>query len=156
VTEGVSFMLGTALLTVVSLASILSVGSVVEVGTVDEEFTRAASVLVEEVGGASFLSWAEVEGSLVAECESLKVTLASEIEAGVVLVDDLMEATTLLSDVVETVVVTAEGVDVRPLEVADKAEEVVAEMVEEVVEAGITSMALVAEIFDLVMIKEVS
>ena len=148
-------MLGTALLTVVSLASILSVGSVVEVGTVDEEFTRAASVLVEEVGGASFLSWAEVEGSLVAECESLKVTLASEIEAGVVLVDDLMEATTLLSDVVETVVVTAEGVDVRPLEVADKGEEVVAEMVEEVVEAGITSMALVAEIFDLVMIKEV-
>jgi len=42
-------------------------GGVVEVGTVDEEITRAASVLAEEVGGAGFLSLAEVEGSLVAE-----------------------------------------------------------------------------------------
>jgi len=128
------------------------VGGVVEVRTVDEEFTREASVLVEEVGGAGFLSLAEVEGSLVAEIESLRVTLESEMAGAGVMIGDLVEATTLLSGVVETGVATAEGVDVGPLEIAVE----VAEVVEEVVEAEIASMALVAEVLDLVMVKEVS
>jgi len=106
-------------------------------------------VLAEE-RGAGFLSLAEeVEDSLEAEMVSLKVALESKIVAGVgVMVDDLVEATTLLSGVVETGVATAEGVDVGPLEVAVD--------VAEVVEAGITSMALVAEVLDLVMVEEVS
>jgi len=124
---------------------------VVEVGTVDEEFTREVSVLAEEVGEAGFLSLAEVEGE-VAELMSLIVTLEFEIVAGVgVIVDDLVEATTSLLDVVETGVATAEGVDVGPKEVA-----VEVEVVEEVVEAGIASLTLVAEVLDLVMVKEVS
>jgi len=124
---------------------------VVEVGTVDEEFTRGASVLAEEVGEAGFLSLAEVKGE-VAEFVLLVVTLESEIVAGVkVIVDDIVEATTLLSDVVETGVAAAEGVNVGPLEVA-----VEVEVVEEVVEAGIASLTLVAEVLDLVMVKEVS
>jgi len=139
--EAASLVSGTAPLIVVSLA----VGSVLEVRAVDEEFTRAASVLAEEEGGACFLSLAEVEDSLVAKL----VTLESEIVAGV---DDLVEATTLLSDVVETGVATAEGVDIGPLEI----EVEVAEMVEEVVEGGTTSMELVAEVLDLVMVKGVS
>jgi len=119
---------------------------VVEVGTVDEEFTRAASVLTG-AGGAGFLSLAEVEDSLVAEIVSL-VTLSSEIVAGAgVIVGDLEEATTLLADVVETGVATA-GVDVGPLEIAVE--------VVEVVKGGTTSVALVAEVLDLVMVKEVS
>jgi len=136
--EAVSLMSGTAPLIVVSLA----VGSVLEVRAVDEEFTRAASVLAEEVGGAGFLSLAE--DSLVAEL----VTLESEIVG--VMVDDIVEATTSL--VVETGVVTAEGVDVGPIEAAVE----VAEVVEEVVEAELTSIALVAEVLDLVMVKGVS
>jgi len=124
---------------------------VVEDGTVDEEFTREASVLAEEVGEAGFLSLAEVKGE-VAEFVLLVVTLESEIVAGVkVIVDDIVEATTLLSDVVETGVAAAEGVNVGPLEVA-----VEVEVVEEVVEAGIASLTLVAEVLDLVMVKEVS
>jgi len=124
---------------------------VVEVETVDEEFTREASVLAEEVGEAGFLSLAEVKGE-VAEFVLLVVTLESEIVAGVkVIVDDIVEATTLLSDVVETGVAAAEGVNVGPLEVA-----VEVEVVEEVVEAGIASLTLVAEVLDLVMVKEVS
>ena len=139
-------------MTTVSLASILSVGGVVDVGAVDEEFTGEASVLAEEVGGADFLSLAEVKGSLVAEIVSLRVTLESEIVAGLgVVVDDLAEATALLSDVVETGVATAEGVDVGPLEIAVE----VAEVVEEVVDDEIASMALVAEVLDLVMVKEI-
>ena len=146
--EAVSLMLGTAPLIVVSLA----VGSVLEVRAVDEEFTRAASVLAEEVGGAGFLSLAEVEDSLVARIASLKVTLESKIVAGVgVMVDDIVEATTLLSVVVETGVVTAEGADVGLLEVAVE----VAELIEEVVAAGMTSIALLVEVLDLVMVKEV-
>jgi len=43
------------------------VGGVVEVRAEDEEFTRAASVLAEDVGGAGFSSLTEVEVSLVAE-----------------------------------------------------------------------------------------
>jgi len=79
--------------------------------------------------------------------------LESEIVAGVgVIVDDFVEATTLLSDVVETGVATAEGVDVGPFEAAVE----VTEVVEEVVEAEPTSMALVAEVLDLVMVKDVS
>jgi len=124
---------------------------VFEVGTVDEEFTREASVLADEVGEAEFLSLAEVKGE-VAELVLLVVALESEIVAGVgVIVDDLVEATTLLSDVVETGVATAEGEDVGPLEIA-----VEIEVVEEVVEAGIASLTLVAEVLDLVMVKEVS
>ena len=146
--EAVSLMLGTAPLIVVSLA----VGSVLEVRAVDEEFTRAASVLAEEVGGAGFLSLAEVEDSLVARIVSLKVTLESKIAAGVgIMVDDIVEATTLLSVVVETGVVTAEGADVGLLEVAVE----VAELIEEVVAAGMTSIALLVEVLDLVMVKEV-
>jgi len=67
------------------------------------------------------------------------------------MIGDLVEATTLLSDVVETGVATAEGVDVGPLEIVEVTEEV-----DEVVEAEIASMALVAEVLDLVMVKEVS
>jgi len=101
---------------------------VVEVVAVDEEFTRAASVLAE-VGGAGFLSLAPVEDSLVAEIVPLKVTLESGIVDGVgVMVDELVEVTTLLSDEVEA------GVAV----------------------AGITSMALVADVLDLVMVKDIS
>ena len=146
--EAVSLMSGTAPSIVVSLA----VGSVLEVRAVDEEFTRAASVLAEEVGGAGFLSLAEVEDSLVARIVSLKVTLESKIAAGVgIMVDDIVEATTLLSVVVETGVVTAEGADVGLLEVAVE----VAELIEEVVAAGMTSIALLVEVLDLVMVKEV-
>ena len=130
-------------------------GGVVEVGAVDEEFTGEASVLADEVKEAGFLSLAEVKGE-VAELVSLIVTLESEIVAGVgVIVDDLVEATTLLTDEVETGVSTAEGVNVGPLEVAVDVAEVVAEVVEEVVGAGITSLALGAEVLDLVMVKEV-
>jgi len=94
---------------------------------------------------------AEVKGE-VAELVLLVVTLESEIVAGVgVIVDDLVEATTLLTDVVETGVATAEGVDVEPLEAA-----VEVELVEEVVEAEIASLTLVAGVLDLVMVKEVS
>ena len=143
-------MLGTA-----SLAGILAVGGVVEVGAVDEEFTGEASVLADEVKEAGFLSLAEVKGE-VAELVLLVVTLESEIVAGVgVIVDDLVEATTLLTDEVETGVAAAEGVNVGPLEVAVDVAEVVAEVVEEVVGAGITSLALGAEVLDLVMVKEV-
>ena len=143
-------MLGTA-----SLAGILAVGGVVEVGAVDEEFTGEASVLADEVKEAGFLSLAEVKGE-VAELVSLIVTLESEIVAGVgVIVDDLVEVTTLLTDEVETGVAAAEGVNVGPLEVAVDVAEVVAEVVEEVVGAGITSLALGAEVLDLVMVKEV-
>jgi len=144
-TEEVSLMSGTVPLIFVSLA----VEGVVEDGAVGGEFTRAASVLVDEVKGADFLSLAEVEGSLVAEMASLKVAGAG------VIVDDLVEATTLLSDELETGVATAAGVDVGPFEVAVEVAEVVEEVVE-VDEAGLTSMALVAEDLDLVMVKEIS
>jgi len=121
-----------------------------EVGAVDEEFTREASVPTG-AGGAGFLSLAEVEDSLVAEIVSL-VTLNSEVVAGAgVIVDDLEEVTTLLADEVETGVAT-EGVDVGPLEVAVEVTVEDAEMVE----VGTTSEALVAEVLDLVMVKEVS
>ena len=137
-------MSGTVPLIFVSLA----VEGVVEDGTVGGEFTRAASVLVDEVEGADFLSLAEVEGSSVAEMASLKVAGAG------VIVDDLVEATTLLSDELETGVATAAGVDVGPFEVAVEVAEVVEEVVE-VDEAGLTFMALVAEDLDLVMVKEI-
>jgi len=119
------------------------VGGVVGVGAVDEEFTRAASAPTG-AGGAGFLSFAEVEDSLVAEIVSL-VTLNSEIVAGAgIIVDDLEEVTTLLADVVETGVATAAGVDVRPFKVAVE--------VAEVVKVGTTSEALVAEVLDLVIV----
>ena len=128
----------------------LAVGGVVEIGAVDEGFAREVSVLADEVGEAGFLSLAEVKGK-VAELVLLIVTLESEIVAGVgVIVDDLVEATTLLTDEVETGVATAEGVDVGLLEVA-----VEVEVVEEVVEAVIASLMLGAEVLDLVMVKEV-
>jgi len=131
----------------------LAVGGVVEVGSMDEEFTREESVLAEEVGGAGFLSLAEVEVSLMAELVPLKVTLESGTVAGEgVMVDDIVEATTLLADAVDTGEATAAGVDVGPFEVTVE----VAEVVEEVVEAGLTSRALVAEVLGLVMVKEIS
>ena len=71
-----------------------------------------------------------------------------------VIVDDLVEATTLLSDELETGVATAAGVDVGPFEVAVEVAEVVEDVVE-VDEAGLTSMALVAEALNLVMVKEI-
>jgi len=129
----------------------LAVGGVVEIGSMDEEFTRETSVLAEEVGGAGFLSLAEVVDSLVAELVSLKVNLESGTVAGEgVMVDDIVEATILLSDAVETGEATAAGVDVRPFEVTVEVEEVI------VVEAGSTSRALIAEVLDLVMVKEIS
>jgi len=101
------------------------------------------------VGEAGILSLAEVKDK-VAELVLLVVTLDSEVVAGVgVIVDDLVEATTLLSDVVETSVAAAEGVDVGPLLK-------VAVDVAEVVEVGTTSVALVAEVLDLVMVNKVS
>ena len=124
----------------------MAVGGVVEIGAVDEGFAREVSVLADEVGEAGFLSLAEVKGK-VAELVLLIVTLESEIVAGVgVIVDDLVEATTLLTDEVETGVATAEGVDVGLLEVAVEVE---------VVEAVIASLMLGAEVLDLVMVKEV-
>jgi len=119
----------------------LAVEGVVE----DGEFTRAASMLVDEVEGADFLSLAEVKGSSVAEMASLKVAGAG------VIVDDLVEATTLLSDELETGVATAAGVDVGPFEVAVEVAVVVEEVVK-VDEEGLTSMALAAEDLDLVMV----
>jgi len=111
-------------------------------------------VLAEEVGGTGFLSLAEVVDSLVAELVSLKVTLESGTVAGEwVMVDGIVEATTLLADAVEPGEATAAGVDVRPFEVTVEVAEVV-EAIEEVVEAGLTSKALVAEV--LVMVKEIS
>jgi len=142
-TEDVSLKSGTVPLIFVSLA----VEGVVDDGTVGGELTRAASVLVDEEG-VDFLSLAEVESSSVAEMALLKVAGAG------VIVDDLVEATTLLSDELETGVATAAGVDVGPFEVAVEVAEVVE--VVEVDEAGLTSMALVAEDLDLVMVKEIS
>jgi len=143
-TEDVSLKSGTVPLIFVSLA----VEGVVDDGTVGGELTRAASVLVDEEG-VDFLSLAEVESSSVAEMALLKVAGAG------VIVDDLVEATTLLSDELETGVATAAGVDVGPFEVAVEVAEVVEEVVE-VDEAGLTSMALVAEDLDLVMVREIS
>jgi len=143
-TEDVSLKSGTVPLIFVSLA----VEGVVDDGTVGGELTRAASVLVDEEG-VDFLSLAEVESSSVAEMALLKVAGAG------VIVDDLVEATTLLSDELETGVATAAGVDVGPFEVAVEVAEVVEEVVE-VDEAELTFMALVAENLDLVMVKEIS
>jgi len=142
--EEVSPMSETASLTVV----VLAVGGAVEIGSMDEEFTREASVLAEEVGGTGFLSLAEVVDSLVAELVSLKVTLESGTVAGEgVMVDGIVEATTLLADAVEPGEATGAGVDVGPFEVTVE----VAEVVEAI---GLTSKALVAEV--LVMVKEIS
>jgi len=146
-------MSGTASLIVVFLA----VGGVVEIGAVDEEFTREASALAEEVRGAGFLSLAEVVDSLVAELVPLKVTLESGTVAGEgVMVDGIVEATTLLAAAVETGEATAAGVDVGPFEVTVEVAEVAEEVIEEMVEAGLTSRALIAEVLDLVMVKEIS
>jgi len=113
-------------------------------------------VLAEEVGGAGFLSLTEVVDSLVAELVPLKVTLESGTvaEEGI-MVDDTVEATTLLADAIETGEATAAGVDVGPFEVTVEDAEVVEEAIEEVVEAGLTK-ALVAEVLGLVMVKEIS
>jgi len=145
-------MSGTASLTVV----VLAVGGVVEIGSMDEEFTREASELAE-VRGAGFLSLTEVVDSLVAELVPLKVTLESGTVAGEgVMVDDTVEVTTMLADAVKPGEDTAAGVDVGPFEVTVEIAEVVEEPIEEVVEAGLTSKALVAEVLDLVMVKDIS
>jgi len=114
-------------------------------------------VLAEEVGGTGFLSLAEVVDSLVAELVSLKVTLESGTVAGEgVMVDGIVEATTLLADAVETGEATAEGVDVEPFEVTVGVKEVVEEVIVEIVRAGLTSRALEAEVLGLVIVTEIS
>ena len=152
----VSLMAGTVSLAarVVSLLDILAVGAVVKAGAVDEDSMGTASVLAEVVGGAGFFSLAEIEVSLRAETVllvtgvvSLEVTLASGIAVGAeVAVEIVFEVATLFADEVETGVAMEEGVVVEPLEVAPE--------LADVVEAGLASVALLADDLDLVMIRE--
>jgi len=140
---------------VVPLAAILAVGAVVETEVVDKELMGAASVLAEEEG-AGFLSLAEVEVSLTAEMVSITdgvvsstVALAMgpvvEAEVGV---EEVFEVASLLADVVETGVAMTEGAtmaeEVVPFEVTPELTDVVG--------AGIASMALLTEDFDLVIV----
>ena len=127
----------------------------VKAGAVDEDSMGTASVLAEVVGGAGFFSSAEIEVSLRAETAllmtgvvSLEVTLALGIavEAGVA-VKEVIEVATLLADEVETSVAIEEGVVVELLEVATE--------LADVVEAELASMALLADEFNLVIIKEI-
>jgi len=139
---------------VVSIADILAVGAVVKAGAVDEDSMGTASVLAEEVGGAGFFSLAVAEVSLMAESVflitgvvSLEVTLALGIAVEAeVLVEVVLEVATLIADVVETGVAVEEGVVVDSLEIE----------LADVVEAGLASMALLADDFDLVIIREIS
>jgi len=139
---------------VVSIADILAVVAVVKAGAEDEDSMGTASVLAEEVGGAGFFSLAVAEVSLMAETEflitgvvSLEVTLALGIAVEAeVLVEVVLEVATLIADVVETGVAVEEGVVVDSLEIE----------LPDVVEAGLASMALLADNFDLVIFKEIS
>jgi len=152
----VSLMAGTASLAagVVSIADILAVVAVVKAGAEDEDSMGTASVLAEEVGGAGFFSLAVAEVSLMAESVflitgvvSLEVTLALGIAVEAeVLVEVVLEVATLIADVVETGVAVEEGVVVDSLEIE----------LADVVEAGLASMALLADDFDLVIIREIS
>jgi len=139
---------------VVSIADILPVVAVVKAGAEDEDSSGTASVLTEEVGGAGSFSLAVAEVSLMAETEflitgvvSLEVTLALGIAVEAeVLVEVVLEVATLIADVVETGVAVEEGVVVDSLEIE----------LPDVVEAGLASMALLADNFDLVIFKEIS
>jgi len=152
----VSLMAGTASLAagVVSIADILAVVAVVKAGAEDEDSMGTASVLAEEVGGAGFFSLAVAEVSLMAESVflitgvvSLEVTLALGIAVEAeVLVEVVLEVATLIADVVETGVAVEEGVVVDSLEIE----------LADVVEAGLASMTLLADDFDLVIIREIS
>jgi len=139
---------------VVPLADIMAVGAVVEAEIVDKELMGAASVLAEE--GAGFLSLAEVEVSLIAGVVSMPdgvgsstvaLSLGTVVEAEVG-VEEVFEVASLLADVVEAGVAMTEGVtmaeEVVPFEVTPE--------LTGVVEAGIASMALLTEDFDLVIV----
>jgi len=140
---------------VVSLLDILAVGAVVEAGAVEEDSMATASVLAEVVGGAGF-SLAEIEVSLRAETAllmtgvvSLEVTLALGIAVEAeVAVEIVLEVATLFADEVETGVAMEEGMVVEPLEVTPE--------LADVVEAGLASVALLADDLDLVIIREIS
>jgi len=139
---------------VVAMADILVVVAVVKAGAEDEDSMGIASVLAEEVGGAGFFSLAVAEVSLMAESVflitgvvSLEVTLALGIAVEAeVLVEVVLEVATLIADVVETGVAVEEGVVVDSLEIE----------LADVVEAGLASMTLLADDFDLVIIREIS
>jgi len=137
---------------VVPLAAILAVGAVVEAEVVDKELIGAASVLAGEDAG--FLSLAEV--SLIAEMVSMTDGVMSSSDAlamGTVVeaevgVEEVFEVASLLADVVETGVAMTEGAtmaeEVVPFEVTPELTDVVG--------AGIASMALLTEDFDLVIV----
>ena len=77
---------------------------------------------------------------------SLEVTLALGIAVEAeVLVEVVLEVATLIADVVETGVAVEEGVVVDSLEIE----------LADVVEAGLASMTLLADDFDLVIIREI-
>ena len=138
---------------VVSIADILAVVAVVKAGAEDEDSMGTASVLAEVVGGAGFFSLAVAEVSLMAESVflitgvvSLEVTLALGIAVEAeVLVEVVLEVATLIADAVETGVAVEEGVVVDSLEIE----------LADVVEAGLASMTLLADDFDLVIIREI-
>jgi len=138
----------------VSIADILAVVAVVKAGAEDEDSMGTASVLAEEVGGAGFFSLAVAEVSLMAEMVllitgvvSLEVTLALGIAVeSEVSVEVVLEVAPLIADVVETGVAVEEGVVVDSLEIE----------LADVVEAGLASMTLLADDFDLVIIREIS
>ena len=138
---------------VVPLADILAVEAVVEAEVVDKELMGAASVLAEE--GAGSLPFAEAEFSLIAEMvsmtdgvmsSSVALGLGTVVEADVG-AEEVIEVASLLADVVETGVAVTEGAilaeEVVPFEVTTE--------LTNVVEAGIASMALLTEDFDLVI-----
>jgi len=135
---------------VVPLADILAVGSVVEAEVLDKELMGAVSVL------AGFLSLAEVEVSLIAGVvsmtdgvvsSSVALAMGTVVEADVG-VEEVLEVASLLADVVETGAAMTEGAtmaeEVVPFEVTPE--------LTDVVEAGIASMALLTEDFDLVIV----
>ena len=140
---------------VVPLAAILAVGSVVEAEVVVKELMEAASVVAEEEGAGS-LSLAEVEVSLIAGVvsmtdgvmsSSVALAMGPVVEADVG-VGEVLETVSLLADVVEAGVAMTEGAtmaeEVVPFEVTPE--------LTDVVEAGIASMALLTEDFDLVIV----
>ena len=140
---------------VVPLTAILAVGSVVEAEVVVKELMEAASVVAEEEGAGS-LSLAEVEVSLIAGVvsmtdgvmsSSVALAMGPVVEADVG-VGEVLETVSLLADVVEAGVAMTEGAtmaeEVVPFEVTPE--------LTDVVEAGIASMALLTEDFDLVIV----
>jgi len=139
---------------VMSIADILAVEAVVKAGAVDEDSMGTASVLAEVLGRAGFFSLAVAEVSLMAESVLLMtgvVSLEVTLELGIaveaeVLVEVVLKVATLIADVVETGVAVEEGVVVDSLEIE----------LADVVEAGLASMTLLADDFDLVIIREIS